>query len=179
MHLLFFPLDGSLPLPTWDNLLQNNWPTSSYAPVSILLAKRFKTSIYLYVDNCAWYFFISDLKLLFLDKFVSKKVWKFHSNYVCLSLSDSNIKILEDQFDELIVETATRRKQWPKKILVHAIQAMKAEQEMLVSNLRLLENFCIKKSIIQCWLLSSFPLLLLILYHKMRLLFFSNWFCSN
>ncbi|XP_021403253.2 kinetochore-associated protein NSL1 homolog [Lonchura striata] len=45
--------------------------------------------------------------------------------------SDSNIKILEDQFDEVIVETATRRKQWPKKILVHAIQAMKAEQEML------------------------------------------------
>ncbi|NWW16327.1 NSL1 protein, partial [Falcunculus frontatus] len=43
----------------------------------------------------------------------------------------SNIKILEDQFDELIVETATRRKQWPKKILVHAIQTMKAEQEML------------------------------------------------
>ncbi|NXE32550.1 NSL1 protein, partial [Ptilorrhoa leucosticta] len=45
--------------------------------------------------------------------------------------SGSNIKILEDQFDELIVETATRRKQWPKKILVHAIQTMKAEQEML------------------------------------------------
>nr|XP_054486506.1 kinetochore-associated protein NSL1 homolog [Agelaius phoeniceus] len=45
--------------------------------------------------------------------------------------SDSNIKILEDQFDELIVETATRRKQWPKKILVHAIETMKAEQEML------------------------------------------------
>uniref|UniRef100_A0A8C0V4E9 NSL1 component of MIS12 kinetochore complex n=1 Tax=Cyanistes caeruleus TaxID=156563 RepID=A0A8C0V4E9_CYACU len=44
---------------------------------------------------------------------------------------DSPIKILEDQFDELIVETATRRKQWPKKILVHAIQTMKAEQEML------------------------------------------------
>uniref|UniRef100_A0A8C9MS38 NSL1 component of MIS12 kinetochore complex n=1 Tax=Serinus canaria TaxID=9135 RepID=A0A8C9MS38_SERCA len=52
-------------------------------------------------------------------------------NYVCLSLSDSNIQILEDEFDELIVETATRRKQWPKKILVHAIQTMKAEQEML------------------------------------------------
>ncbi|NWR47604.1 NSL1 protein, partial [Regulus satrapa] len=45
--------------------------------------------------------------------------------------SDSSIKILEDQFDELIVETATRRKRWPKKILVHAIQTMKAEQEML------------------------------------------------
>ncbi|NXX75773.1 NSL1 protein, partial [Urocolius indicus] len=43
----------------------------------------------------------------------------------------SNIKILEDQFDELIVETAKKRKQWPKKILTHAIQTMKAEQEML------------------------------------------------
>lgn len=79
-------------------------------------------------------------------------VWELHSNYICLSLSDSNIKILEDQFDELIVETATRRKQWPKKILVHAIQTMKAEQEMLVSNLRLSEKICIKKSVIQCWL---------------------------
>ncbi|XP_059689896.1 kinetochore-associated protein NSL1 homolog [Gavia stellata] len=45
--------------------------------------------------------------------------------------SGSNIKILEDQFDELIVETTTKRKQWPKKILMHAIQTMKAEQEML------------------------------------------------
>ncbi|NXE81291.1 NSL1 protein, partial [Cochlearius cochlearius] len=45
--------------------------------------------------------------------------------------SDSNIKILEDQFDELIVETTTKRKQWPKKILMYAIQTMKAEQEML------------------------------------------------
>ncbi|NXI93331.1 NSL1 protein, partial [Psophia crepitans] len=43
----------------------------------------------------------------------------------------SSIKILEDQFDELIVETTTKRKQWPKKILMHAIQTMKAEQEML------------------------------------------------
>ncbi|KAM6138555.1 kinetochore-associated protein NSL1 homolog [Phoenicopterus ruber ruber] len=45
--------------------------------------------------------------------------------------SGSNIKILEDQFDELIVETSTKRKQWPKKILMHAIQTMKTEQEML------------------------------------------------
>ncbi|NWU69693.1 NSL1 protein, partial [Pterocles burchelli] len=45
--------------------------------------------------------------------------------------SGSNIKILEDQFDELIVETTTKRKQWPRKILMHAIQTMKAEQEML------------------------------------------------
>ncbi|XP_067150663.1 kinetochore-associated protein NSL1 homolog [Apteryx mantelli] len=45
--------------------------------------------------------------------------------------SGSNIKILEDQFDELIVETTTKRKRWPKKILMHAIQTMKGEQEML------------------------------------------------
>ncbi|KFP82031.1 Kinetochore-associated protein NSL1, partial [Acanthisitta chloris] len=43
----------------------------------------------------------------------------------------SDIKVLEDQFDELIVETALMRKQWPKKILVCATQTMKAEQEML------------------------------------------------
>ncbi|KAM7172084.1 kinetochore-associated protein NSL1 homolog isoform 2-T2 [Macrochelys suwanniensis] len=43
----------------------------------------------------------------------------------------SDIKILEDQFDELIVETATKRKQCPRKILVHVIKTMKAEQEML------------------------------------------------
>ncbi|NXV89622.1 NSL1 protein, partial [Calonectris borealis] len=46
-------------------------------------------------------------------------------------LQSSNIRVLEDQFDELIVETTTKRKQWPKKILMHAIQTMKAEQEML------------------------------------------------
>ncbi|NXH15380.1 NSL1 protein, partial [Bucco capensis] len=45
--------------------------------------------------------------------------------------SGSNIKILEDQLDELVVETATKRKQWPKKILRHTIQTYKAEQEML------------------------------------------------
>ncbi|KAM6356126.1 kinetochore-associated protein NSL1 homolog isoform 1-T2 [Podargus strigoides] len=45
--------------------------------------------------------------------------------------SGSSLKILEDQLDELIVETATKRKQCPKKILMHAIQTMKGEQEML------------------------------------------------
>ncbi|NWJ06878.1 NSL1 protein, partial [Crypturellus undulatus] len=43
----------------------------------------------------------------------------------------SNIEILEDQFDELLVETAKKRKQWPKKIVMHAVQTMKDEQEML------------------------------------------------
>ena len=67
---------------------------------------------------------------------------KSYNNFVCLWFLGSSIKILEDQFDELIVETATKRKQWPKKILMHAIQTMKAEQEMLVSNLRFSKNLC-------------------------------------
>lgn len=52
---------------------------------------------------------------------------------LCLSFLGSDIKILEDEFDKLIVVTTTKRKQWPRKILIHAIQAMKAEQELLVS----------------------------------------------
>ncbi|NXK83217.1 NSL1 protein, partial [Amazona guildingii] len=46
--------------------------------------------------------------------------------------SGSNIKILEDEFDKLIVVTTRKRKQWPRKIVVHAIQAMKAEKELLM-----------------------------------------------
>ncbi|XP_009895834.2 kinetochore-associated protein NSL1 homolog [Dryobates pubescens] len=45
--------------------------------------------------------------------------------------SGSNMKTLDDQFEELIVETTRKRKQWPKKILKHAVQRYKAEQEML------------------------------------------------
>ncbi|XP_033916581.1 kinetochore-associated protein NSL1 homolog [Melopsittacus undulatus] len=45
--------------------------------------------------------------------------------------SGSDIKTLEDEFDDIIVGTTTKRKQWPRKILMHAIQAMKAEQELL------------------------------------------------
>ncbi|KAM9564983.1 kinetochore-associated protein NSL1 homolog isoform 1-T1 [Guaruba guarouba] len=45
--------------------------------------------------------------------------------------SGSSIKILEDEFDKLIVVTTTKRKQWPRKIRVHATQAMKAEKELL------------------------------------------------
>ncbi|NXN91491.1 NSL1 protein, partial [Rhinopomastus cyanomelas] len=45
--------------------------------------------------------------------------------------SESSIKILEDEFDELIVEVSAKRKQWPRKILMQAVQTMKAEQEML------------------------------------------------
>lgn len=50
------------------------------------------------------------------------------------------MRFLDDQFEELVVETTRKRKQWPKKILKHAVQTYKAEQEMLVSNLRFSGN---------------------------------------
>uniref|UniRef100_A0A672U015 Uncharacterized protein n=1 Tax=Strigops habroptila TaxID=2489341 RepID=A0A672U015_STRHB len=62
----------------------------------------------------------------------------------------SDIKILEDQFDKLIVVTTTKRKQWPKRILVHATRTMKAEQELLVSILYDKSGFL--KSLAEGWL---------------------------
>ncbi|NXP05399.1 NSL1 protein, partial [Thinocorus orbignyianus] len=62
---------------------------------------------------------------------INGQAWRKETSDDSLLQSGSSIKILEDQFDELIVETTTKRKQWPRKILVHAVRAMKAEQEML------------------------------------------------
>lgn len=45
---------------------------------------------------------------------------------------DSDIKELEDQFDEIIVDVATKRKQYPRKILECVIKTIKAKQEILV-----------------------------------------------
>ncbi|XP_066117497.1 kinetochore-associated protein NSL1 homolog [Saccopteryx bilineata] len=44
---------------------------------------------------------------------------------------DSDIKELEDQFDEIIVDLATKRKQYPRKILECVIKIIKAKQEIL------------------------------------------------
>ncbi|XP_054443591.1 kinetochore-associated protein NSL1 homolog isoform X1 [Pteronotus mesoamericanus] len=44
---------------------------------------------------------------------------------------DSDIKELEDQFDEIIVDIATKRKQYPRKILECVIKIIKAKQEFL------------------------------------------------
>ncbi|XP_021566551.1 kinetochore-associated protein NSL1 homolog isoform X3 [Carlito syrichta] len=46
-------------------------------------------------------------------------------------LMDSDIKELEDQFDEIIVDIATKRKQYPRKILECVIKIIKAKQEIL------------------------------------------------
>ncbi|XP_019491105.1 PREDICTED: kinetochore-associated protein NSL1 homolog isoform X1 [Hipposideros armiger] len=47
------------------------------------------------------------------------------------SFMDSDIKVLEDQFDEIIVDIATKRKQYPRKILEYVIKTIKAKQEIL------------------------------------------------
>ncbi|XP_069315637.1 kinetochore-associated protein NSL1 homolog isoform X2 [Eulemur rufifrons] len=44
---------------------------------------------------------------------------------------DSDIKVLEDEFDEIIVDIATKRKQYPRKILECVINTIKAKQEIL------------------------------------------------
>ncbi|KAM6217394.1 kinetochore-associated protein NSL1 homolog [Rhynchocyon petersi] len=46
-------------------------------------------------------------------------------------LMEADIKVLEDQFDELIVDTATKRKQYPRKILACVIKMLKAKQEIM------------------------------------------------
>ncbi|XP_069090017.1 kinetochore-associated protein NSL1 homolog isoform X1 [Pleurodeles waltl] len=47
------------------------------------------------------------------------------------SQSGLDIKILEDQFDEVIVDTATKRKYHPRKIAAHVSKTLKAEREIL------------------------------------------------
>ncbi|XP_036129317.1 kinetochore-associated protein NSL1 homolog isoform X1 [Molossus molossus] len=44
---------------------------------------------------------------------------------------DSDIKELEDRFDEIIVDLATKRKQYPRKILECVIKIIKTKQEIL------------------------------------------------
>ncbi|XP_061481242.1 kinetochore-associated protein NSL1 homolog [Rhineura floridana] len=45
--------------------------------------------------------------------------------------NDTDSKLLEDQLDELIVEVASKRNQYPRKIQVHVFKAIKAKQEFL------------------------------------------------
>lgn len=44
---------------------------------------------------------------------------------------DSDIKVLEDEFDELIVDVATKRRQYPRKVLESVIQTLKAQHASL------------------------------------------------
>ncbi|XP_077341873.1 kinetochore-associated protein NSL1 homolog [Lithobates pipiens] len=45
--------------------------------------------------------------------------------------SEPDIKILEDQLDEAMVETSMKRKRYPRKILSHFVKALKTEREIL------------------------------------------------
>ncbi|EDL13005.1 kinetochore-associated protein NSL1 homolog isoform X2 [Mus musculus] len=46
-------------------------------------------------------------------------------------LMDSDIKVLEDEFDELIVDVATKRRQYPRRILESVIKTLKAQHASL------------------------------------------------
>ncbi|XP_034967181.1 kinetochore-associated protein NSL1 homolog [Zootoca vivipara] len=45
--------------------------------------------------------------------------------------NDTDIKLLEDQLDEVIVKVASKRNQYPREIQVHVVQALKRKQELL------------------------------------------------
>ncbi|KAM5165250.1 kinetochore-associated protein NSL1 homolog [Mantella aurantiaca] len=45
--------------------------------------------------------------------------------------SEPDIKMLEDQMDEAMVETSMKRKRYPRKILSHFVKALKTEREIL------------------------------------------------
>ncbi|XP_012870840.1 PREDICTED: kinetochore-associated protein NSL1 homolog [Dipodomys ordii] len=59
---------------------------------------------------------------------INGQAWQETSDHC---LVDSDIKILEDQFDEIIVDIATKRKQYPRKILECVIKTLKAQHEIL------------------------------------------------
>ncbi|XP_053463426.1 kinetochore-associated protein NSL1 homolog [Nycticebus coucang] len=59
---------------------------------------------------------------------ISGKAWQEASDNCFM---DSDIKVLEDQFDEIILDIATKRKQYPRKILECVIKTIKAKQEIL------------------------------------------------
>ncbi|XP_040286337.1 kinetochore-associated protein NSL1 homolog isoform X1 [Bufo bufo] len=71
-------------------------------------------------------------------------IWNFETAFqdnVCINgqpwreapdtVSEPDIKILEDQLDDAIVETAMKRKRHPRKILGHFVKMLKVEREIL------------------------------------------------
>lgn len=55
---------------------------------------------------------------------------------------DTDIKLLEDRLDELIVQVASKRNQCPREIQAHVIKTIKAQQNILVSILILSWGGC-------------------------------------
>ncbi|XP_020650298.3 kinetochore-associated protein NSL1 homolog [Pogona vitticeps] len=45
--------------------------------------------------------------------------------------NDTGIKLLEDQLDELIVDVASKRNQYPREVQVQVVRAIKAQQKLL------------------------------------------------
>ncbi|KAJ6666900.1 hypothetical protein lerEdw1_018902 [Lerista edwardsae] len=59
---------------------------------------------------------------------INGQPWQESSNDL---QSDTDIKLLEDQLDELIVEVASKRNLCPRKIQVHVIKTIKTQQNIL------------------------------------------------
>ncbi|XP_054837247.1 kinetochore-associated protein NSL1 homolog [Eublepharis macularius] len=59
---------------------------------------------------------------------INGQPWQESSNDL---QNGADIKLLEDQLDELVVEVASKRNQRPRKIQAHVVKSIKAQQEML------------------------------------------------
>ncbi|XP_044278838.1 kinetochore-associated protein NSL1 homolog [Varanus komodoensis] len=59
---------------------------------------------------------------------VNGQLWKESSDDL---QNDTDLRLLEDQLDELIVEVASKRNQYPRKIQMHVVKGIKMQQELL------------------------------------------------
>ncbi|KAL7987352.1 hypothetical protein Chor_006271 [Crotalus horridus] len=58
---------------------------------------------------------------------VNGQPWQESSNLQ----NDTDIKLLEDQLDELIVEVASKRSQYPRKMQINVVKGIKMQQKLL------------------------------------------------
>ncbi|KAH0622711.1 hypothetical protein JD844_025251 [Phrynosoma platyrhinos] len=61
-----------------------------------------------------------------LEQAVAEALWKLVG-----TPSNADIKLLEDRLDELIVEVASKRNQYPREVQVQVVKALKAQQKLL------------------------------------------------
>ncbi|XP_063128623.1 kinetochore-associated protein NSL1 homolog isoform X2 [Rattus norvegicus] len=60
---------------------------------------------------------------------INGQVWEEATDH-CFMV-DSDIKVLEDEFDELIVDVSTKRRQYPRRILESIVKTLKAQHASL------------------------------------------------
>nr|XP_038946926.1 kinetochore-associated protein NSL1 homolog isoform X2 [Rattus norvegicus] len=59
---------------------------------------------------------------------INGQVWEEATDHCFM---DSDIKVLEDEFDELIVDVSTKRRQYPRRILESIVKTLKAQHASL------------------------------------------------